>query len=339
MNNQIPSKLQELNPKAAHLCLGIENFITSELSVPLKDTTILLALSGGVDSTALLIILSCLAKKNDFTLQAAHFNHQLRPEAPLEENHVRNLCESLNVNLTISSQNVAQYASQQKIGIEEAARLLRYSFLKTVKNDIDADWIVTGHHANDLAEDIVMRLTRGTGWPALGGMEGKCNSRKLLRPLLATPKEALITFAKACSLTWCEDTSNKDQNFLRNRVRSQVIPLLCKENPAFLDAITSLWELAQIDTDHWTATIEQHLENTDLTTPKLLKEDLKAMSKATRLRVYKAILDSMGNGQPLQHNLLALDAAWQANVGGKTVQFPGNKIATIRKGAIYFSYR
>lgn len=339
MNNQIPSKLQELNPKAAHLCLGIENFITSELSVPLKDTTILLALSGGVDSTALLIILSCLAKKNDFTLQAAHFNHQLRPEAPLEENHVRNLCESLNVNLTISSQNVAQYASQQKIGIEEAARLLRYSFLKTVKNDIDADWIVTGHHANDLAEDIVMRLIRGTGWPALGGMEGKCNNRKLLRPLLATPKEALITFAKACSLTWCEDTSNKDQNFLRNRVRSQVIPLLCKENPAFLDAITSLWELAQIDTDHWTATIEQHLENTDLTTPKLLKEDLKAMSKATRLRVYKAILDSMGNGQPLQHNLLALDAAWQANVGGKTVQFPGNKIATIRKGAIYFSYR
>ncbi|MFA9394442.1 MAG: tRNA lysidine(34) synthetase TilS [Halodesulfovibrio sp.] len=339
MNRQLPISLQDLNPKTAHICLGIENFITNKLKTPLKNSVLLVALSGGVDSSTLLIILTCLAKRNDCTIHAAHFNHQLRPEAGAEEAHVRQLCASLDIELTVSSQDVAAYASLHKLGIEEAARLLRYEFLTSTRRTINADWIVTGHHANDLAEDVVMRLVRGTGWPALGGMEGRCNNRKILRPLLATPKDTLISFANACSLNWCEDASNVDTNFLRNRVRSQVIPLLYKENPAFLDAITSLWELAQIDTDHWAAIIEQHLENTDIETPILLKEDLRTMSQATRLRVYKAVLTSMGKGQPLQQNLLALDTAWQANVGGKIVQFPGNKIATIRKGVIYFSYR
>ncbi|SIN76289.1 tRNA lysidine(34) synthetase TilS [Halodesulfovibrio marinisediminis] len=339
MNRHLPTKLQELNPKTAHICLGIENFITSKLKTPLKGSVLLVALSGGVDSSTLLIILSCLAQKNGCRIHAAHFNHQLRPEADAEEAHVRQLCESLHIELKVDSQDVTAFASRHKLGLEEAARMVRYKFLERERRALNADWIVTGHHANDLAEDVIMRLIRGTGWPALGGMEGKCNNRKILRPLLSTPKETLISFANACSLYWCEDASNEDENFLRNRVRSQVIPLLCKENPAFLNAITSLWELAQIDTDHWSALIKQYLENTDFNTPTLLKEDLESMSQATRLRVYKAVLSSMGKGQPLQQNLLALDAAWQANVGGKIVQFPGNKIATIRKGAIYFSYR
>ncbi|MEZ0575369.1 tRNA lysidine(34) synthetase TilS [Halodesulfovibrio aestuarii] len=339
MNRHLPTGLQELNPKAAHLCLGIENFITRELQTSLEDTVLLVALSGGVDSSALLIILTCLAQKNGFCIHAAHFNHQLRPEADAEETHIRQLCSSLDIELTTDSQDIAAYASGHKLGIEEAARLRRYAFLESTRLAVNADWIVTGHHANDLAEDVMMRLIRGTGWPALGGMQGKCNNRKLLRPLLTTPKDDLISFANACSLTWCEDASNIDKQFLRNRVRSQIIPLLCKENPAFLDATTSLWKLAQVDTDHWAEIINQHLQKTDFDSPKLLKEDLSSMSQATRLRVYKAVLNSMGKGQPLQQNLLALDTAWQANVGGKVVQFPGNKIATIRKGTIYFSYQ
>lgn len=339
MNTNLPTSLQALNPKAAHTCLGIENFITSKLQKSLSGTVLLVALSGGIDSSALLIILRCLAKKSGFTVKAAHFNHQIRHESDAEEAHVQSLCNALHIELLTEKADVCTYASENKLGLEEAARILRYEFLESSRVSIGADWIVTGHHANDLAEDVVMRLIRGTGWPALGGMEAICNNRRILRPLLMTPKSTLISFARSSSLIWCEDASNTDKNFLRNRVRTEVIPLLCKENPAFLEAITSLWELAQIDSDHWAAIIDQHLDKTDFEQPVLLKEDLNSMSLATRLRMYKAVLGSMGKGQPLQHNLLALDAAWKANVGGKVVQFPGNKIATIRKGSIYFSYR
>lgn len=339
MNEHLPTKLQDLNPKAAHLCLGIENFITSKLNTSLKNTTLLVALSGGVDSSALLIILNCLSQKNNCTIHAAHFNHQLRDESDAEESHVRTLCASLKIQLVTDKQDVKEYAAHHKMGIEEAARTLRYAFLTSSCHVINADWIVTGHHANDLAEDIVMRLIRGTGWPALGGMQGKCTNRKILRPLLSTPKSTLISFAKSAALEWCEDTSNTDDTFLRNRVRSQIIPELCKENPAFLDTAASLWELAQIDAEHWAEITRQAAKSIEYSCPKLIKEDLQAMSQATRLRVYKTVLDSMGTGQPLQQNLIALDSAWKANIGGKTLQFPGKKIATIRKGSIYFSYR
>ncbi|MCT4627471.1 tRNA lysidine(34) synthetase TilS [Halodesulfovibrio sp.] len=339
MNQHLPTKLQELNPKAAHICLGIENFITSKLKTPLNSTNLLVALSGGVDSSALLVILKCLSQKNNCTIRAAHFNHQLRDEADAEESHIRNLCASLKIELITDNQDVGAYAAQHKMGIEEAARALRYAFLESSRHALNADWIVTGHHANDLAEDIVMRLIRGAGWPALGGMQGKCLNRKIVRPLLATPKSTLISFAKSIALSWCEDTSNADDSFFRNRVRSQIIPELCKENPAFLNTAASLWELAQIDAEHWTEVTHQATENIENSCPKLLKEDLQTMSQATRLRVYKTVLDSMGIGQPLQQNLIALDSAWKANIGGKVVQFPGKKLATIRKGSIYFSYR
>jgi len=339
MNTQLPTRLQDLNPKAAHFCLGIENFITNKLTVSLKNTTFLVALSGGVDSSALLIVLSCLAEKNNSTVKAAHFNHKLRLEADDEEQHVQALCKLLDIELLIESYNVAEYAEHNKIGIEEAARHLRYAFLAKAKAAANADFIVTGHHANDLAEDVIMRLVRGTGWPALGGMEGVCFNRSIVRPLLSTSKNDIQKFAKSIALSWCEDASNEDTTFLRNRVRSEIIPLLCKENPAFLTAITSLWDLARIDDNHWKSIIDTHLENTDHDQPILHKQDLKSMSQATRLRIYKAILTSMGEGQPLQANLLALDAAWKANIGGKIVQFPGNKTATISKGSIYFKFQ
>ena len=337
MKAPIPTTLQQFSPKDAHFCIKIENFITSILHTPLCDTKLLVALSGGVDSCALLLALNALSKRCNFSIVAAHFNHKLRPEADHEEIQVKELCQTLSIDIVTDSQDVSVYASQHKLGIEEAARTLRYNFLQKSLIDTCANWIVTAHHANDLAEDVVMRLIRGTGWPALGGMEGKCNNRKILRPFLHTPKSSIIAFAKSTGLTWCEDKSNTDENFLRNRVRSQIIPLLCKENPAFLDSITSLWDLAQIDAGYWKQILDPILSDTPTEQPVLFKEDLLTMPQAMRLRLYKAILTGMGKGQPLQSNLLALDNAWQSNVGGKIIQFPGNKSATIKKGSIYFS--
>ncbi|MCG8529330.1 MAG: tRNA lysidine(34) synthetase TilS [Desulfovibrionales bacterium] len=339
MQISLPQKIQQLSPASAHLCLNIEKFITNKLAVSLTNTTLIVAISGGVDSTALLLTLKYLSEKLQFSIVAAHFNHKLRAESDAEQKHVLQLCQALSIPVRTASNDVAGYAKAHKMGIEEAARALRYSFLNDIKKDTNADWIATGHHANDLAEDVIMRLTRGTGWPALAGMEGRCDTRRLLRPLLHIPKKTLTKFVMSLHLDWCEDASNLDENFLRNRVRLHIIPMLCKENPAFLDAITALWDMGQIDKDHWLQTTTKALENTDIEAPVLHKKDLASMTQATRLQVYKAVLAGMGKGQPLYDNLLALDNAWLRNTGGKTIQFPGSKIATISKGSIYFSYR
>ena len=167
----IPQSLQELPPKWAHFCLHVEKFITDDLHVDLTQKHIVTGCSGGVDSTALLLVLHYLARKNNGRVVAVHLNHNLRDEADGDAGWVQSLCDTMGIECVVESKNIKALA-QDGVGIEEAGRNARYELFQNVLNEKSADYIAVGHHLDDLCEDVLMRLTRGTGWPGLSGMSG-----------------------------------------------------------------------------------------------------------------------------------------------------------------------
>lgn len=247
--------LQTLPPAQAHLCLRVEQFIRqglgSESPVDLAGTTLLVALSGGADSTALLHILHILRQRLGINLVAAHLDHALRPESAAECAHAHALCDVLAIPFVSQRCDVRALAATQRCGLEEAGRNARYRFLASARVAAHAQWIATAHHRDDLTEDVLLRLVRGTGWPALGGMRALDQQRCLLRPLLLTPRAELVHFLASIGATWVEDASNQSDDFLRNRIRHQVLPLLLRENPSLTDNMADLWQLARIDASYW----------------------------------------------------------------------------------------
>jgi len=365
-----PARLQDLPPAQAHLCLHVEQFLTGLLPPDaLRGHGVLVACSGGCDSTALLIILACLRQRLGITLAVAHLDHQLRPEAADEAAAVQALAVSLGLPCSVGSADINALSTASGTGLEETARRERYAFLERARVQHHCRFIATGHHLNDLAEDVLMRLLRGTGWPSLGGMEAVCLNRHLIRPLLVTERNKLEGFLAELGIGWCEDASNAHSTYLRNRIRAEFLPLFLRENPSFLGSVASLWQQARTDAEHWTAeednilsslgesgSLKDSLTNLSYQEPAapdseapampplsavatertLTRDTLTACSKALRLRLYKRCLDSLGEGQALAEGLERLDAAWKRNEGGRTVQFPGGKRATITSGNIVF---
>ena len=327
----LPKSLQDLPPRWAHFCLKIERFVSVDLDVALSDKTLITAFSGGVDSTALLLVLHCLCQKNGGHVVAVHLNHNLRDEADADAHWAEAFCESLGVESVIRSVDVAELARQEGIGIEEAGRNARYALFGEVLESCQGDYLAVGHHLDDLAEDVLMRLSRGTGWPGLAGMPGYDPARRLLRPFLLTPKATLTQFLTDLDIPWREDATNMDESWTRNRVRHAILPLFLEENPNFLESVARLWKIGTLDADYWGSELRQ-IDN-------LVTADVLADShKAKRLRLYKTALDNVGDGgQALADTLFKLDEAWSEKRMGATFQFPGNRTATITQSGVVFS--
>ena len=184
------------------------------------------ALSGGADSVALLLILRELG----YRVAAAHCNFHLRgDESDRDEEFVHNLCEALSVPLHLSHFNTREYASLHHISIEMAARKLRYAWFEQLRNDIGADDICVAHHRDDSVETLLMNLIRGTGIHGLTGIR-PVNGR-VKRPLLCLSKEEIEQYLNSKGQTYVTDSTNLDDDALRNRVRHHLIPLLQNLNP------------------------------------------------------------------------------------------------------------
>ncbi len=330
-----PATLQALPPKWAHFCLGIERFVVGELGVDLTEKKVLAAFSGGIDSTALLLAFKYLCLKNNGQVLAVHLDHQLRKESFRDAEHARALCKALGVECVVQAVDVASLARERGIGVEEAGREARYALFERVMEERQADLLVVGHHLGDLCEDVLMRLTRGVGWPALSGMKGVDPVRRLVRPFLLTPKAKLRAFLKAVNVGWREDLSNEDMQFKRNRVRHTILPLFLEENPNFPEAVVRMWRLGGIDADFWTRCVTTETADKG-TIPAYV---LKSSHKALRLRLYKQSLDSLGSGQALADTLLKLDTAWEERRFGAVFQFPGEKIAKVTANGVLFGFK
>jgi tRNA(Ile)-lysidine synthase len=193
--------------------------------------TVLCAVSGGADSVCLLHVLKGLGR--DLRLVCAHYNHRLRgPESDRDEAFVRTLCAELGIPLTVGGGDVAAFARETGMGIEEAARTLRYAFLEQEADGVGAGRIATAHTADDNAETLLLNLVRGTGLRGLGGIPPVRG--RIVRPLLTVTRREVEAYLLENGLPHVEDSSNGRDDFARNRLRHAVLPVLAELNDNFL---------------------------------------------------------------------------------------------------------
>ncbi len=211
------------------------------------DLTLLLAVSGGADSVALLRAMLALKLAGDGRLIVAHVNHHLRGEASdADEHFVADLCHDLQIPCEIGHVDL-QSEDRRDDGIESAARSARYAFLQQAASRVGARYVVTAHTADDQVETILHRILRGTGISGLSGMERArpLGPATLLRPLLEFRRSELLQYLEQLSQPYRVDASNSDFRFTRNRIRGQLLPELAAAfNPMVADALLRLGNLA-----------------------------------------------------------------------------------------------
>jgi len=331
-------KLQNLPAQWAHLCLGVSSFVHREVGVNLKNKKVLAGFSGGPDSAALVLVMHYLAPSLNLKLAAAYLDHGLRTEAVDDLALVQKTCTDLNIELFQGRSKVSKLAGKRRTGIEETARRLRYRYLQGVAKRIGADYVLTGHHLNDLAEDILMRLQRGAGWPGLSGMRAYVPERRILRPFLLTPKDSILGFLEATGQDYVLDATNMDKSFLRNRIRMSLLPEFEEINPGFLGSIANIWRLGRVDADYWEYILEEY-RACGQKRNFLAGDMLAGLHQAARLRWYKKVIGGLGPGQVLMKNIFKLDELWENKKTGARVQFPGHKEAVIQRKGIEFRHR
>lgn len=353
----VPAKLQDLDPESARLALRVKRLLQKEPRMELSGAGVLAGVSGGTDSLAMLLILALLRERLQFELSACHLNHGLRPTAAAEQEWVARFCARLDVKFHGRAVDVAALAAQRRLGLEEAGREARLAMFRDLAAP-GGDVIATGHTLNDLAEDVLMRLLRGSGWPALAGMDRFSPETGIWRPLLFMERRELAGFLERLNIPHLEDESNHTSDFLRNRLRLNVVPVLLRENPGWLDQVRTLKRLAEIDADYWAAEAdmrpclvfapgEAEMAFTGCDSARktvfLSRECLENASQALRLRLFMRCVQELGGGQALADNLLALDRAWSADPagprGGKIVQFPGKTAARTGRDGIWFYFQ
>lgn len=213
---------------------------------------IIVGVSGGPDSLALLHLLRRLCGSE--WLVAAHVQHGLRPSALAEAEFVKNTAAAWSIPYVERHVDVAQFARQSGMTIEEAGRYARYRFFAETARQYGAEAVAVGHNADDQAETVLMNLLRGSGLAGLGGMRpvGQVLDTEeliLLRPLLQTSRADIEAYCAANQLQPREDESNADVSYHRNRIRHQLLPLLRAFNPQIKAHLGQLSQMVQADYD------------------------------------------------------------------------------------------
>ncbi len=261
------------------------------------------AVSGGADSMALLWAMYCLKEDLQIDLAAAHFNHGLRgEESDRDEAFVRDFCGRYEIPLYCQKSNVIAGAK----GLEAAARDARYGYLQTLPGKI-----ATAHTANDNAETVLMHLVRGTGLKGLGAISPVKGS--VIRPMLTVTRAEVLAFLEEYHIPYITDSSNETDQFLRNRLRHNVIPLLEKENPRLAEDLSAMALSLRED--------ERELD--DLSQPISDVEQLRQMSSARRSRCLMAFLHSCNVPEPEREHIALLERLVFSERPSACANFPG----------------
>jgi len=213
------------------------------------DQTVVVGVSGGADSLCLLHYLV----KGGFRAVAAHLDHGLRPDSGSDADFVRDFSKGLGFPAVIKSADVEDYADQNKLSIEEAARDVRYRFLFETAAEKDARAVLVAHHADDQVETVLMHMLRGTGLAGMRGMEASSLTPDwsadipLVRPLLGVWREQILQYNAGHGIIPRIDESNQDTTYYRNRLRHELLPYLEGYNPNIRQVIWRLADTAAVE--------------------------------------------------------------------------------------------
>ncbi len=225
----------------------IERYLEQNILVD-SSHSILVAVSGGRDSIVLLDVLVKLR----YTVEVAHCNFSLRgKESEAETVFVQKHCQNIGVKYHFKKFNTSVLSTETKESIQVTARNIRYEWFYELLNNENLDFVATGHHLDDQLETFLINLSRGTGIKGLSGIP--CKNDKIIRPLLSCSRIEISAYAHLNNLKYCDDSSNSDNKYLRNKIRNKIVPLLVETTPSFLSNFeTALGNLAMVD-DQWSA--------------------------------------------------------------------------------------
>jgi tRNA(Ile)-lysidine synthase len=206
-----------------------------------KNSTVVLAFSGGPDSVFLLHKLLEISKNWPLKIILAHFNHKLRgKESDADEKFSKKIAKKYNLIFETDSKDIKNFAKNKSLNLEDAARKKRYEFLEKIREKYKADCILTAHHLNDNLETFFINFLRGTGLKGLKAIQIK--NKNIIRPLLYITKNEILDFLKKGKIKFRIDKSNYDKSFVRNNLRLNIIPALEKIQPKLTTIYQRNWE-------------------------------------------------------------------------------------------------
>ncbi len=234
---------------------------------------VLVAVSGGPDSTALLTGLVALAPEMRLTLGVFHLNHGLRPEAGEDAAHVRSLAARYGLPCHDSKADVGRASRESGEGIQAAARRIRYARMEAVAAEYGFDKLAVGHTADDVAETFLMRLVRGSGPAGLGSIPPVRDGR-IIRPLIGVRRHDILAYLDAAGLDFLDDPSNADRKYFRNRIRHDLLPRLAEYNPRVVERLVNTAKLLREDEQYIECSVEAAYSRTARVQPQEVSFDI-----------------------------------------------------------------
>jgi tRNA(Ile)-lysidine synthase len=293
--------------------------------------TLLVAVSGGPDSVAMLHALHQLRAIFPVTLVVAHLDHRLRLDAAADARFVEGMAADLGVPCVSASVDVPAYQRRHKLSPEDAGRRVRYAFLERTAAEQGAERIAVGHTADDQAETVLMRLFRGTGLQGLRGISPVRGA--IIRPLIRLHRQDILAFLKAQGIPFREDPTNQQRHYRRNRIRLDLLPLLQQGfNPRIVEALCRTAELLADDEAALRAAAQQALEAARIHglpgEVRLRIDVVTPFPLALQRRVLRAALEeAAGHGRDFTHrHIAAMLGLLQRRDGRKWLALPGGMV-------------
>ena len=325
-----------------------------KLKMPLSDATVIVAVSGGADSTALLLALDELNKahKTSLTIHVGHLDHGIRSDSKNDARRVNELAKSLGVRAVVGRTKALVEATEKSDNLEQTARRLRYEFLERTAKRLGAGFVLTGHTMDDQAETVLFRLIRGSAGEGLTGMKvirpvSKGSRIKLVRPMLWARRHQTEDYCRARQTEFLHDEMNDDLRFARIKIRKQVLPLMQEVNKRVVEALSRTASLLREDgavlLNDADLLLSNAIEgaplNIETNLPSLSVEVLSDAPPALRRRALRQwISNGRGHSRRLEMvHLLAVERLLEGSKGGRTVELPNGFKVRRKRGWLEIS--
>lgn len=331
-----------MQDKTMHITDIVRTTIRQNLMIT-KGDTVLVGLSGGADSVCLLHILKFLSKELDIKLAAAHIHHGIRgEEADKDAEFAKKICKKLDVPFYLRRADVPTISKEKNVSLETAGRIARYQAFREICRDNKISLIATAHNRDDQAETILMRVFRGAGIDGLAGIR-YVRQDGVIRPLLDVTREEIEAYCKENNLDFCVDKTNLENDYTRNRIRNQLLPMLKEEfNPNILGALSNVARNMAEDGDFLDGYAQRLYKSIGCPLPKrrpvvLDIESLKLVKPSIRTRLLNlAAKDAMGKSYHADRVHWEMVNALLDKETGTEVMLPGGLCVAVRYGWLAF---